>query len=103
ANQSPSYSTTVQRLMKYRPLFFTTLMVQQILFLFKSPGWLLMALLTPTLPLSLYFLILLIMRDPELLPISANLDLTFFVLTDLTFFLRLRCRYNHSERKNHTK
>src|SRR5437899_11063677 len=70
-------------------------MVQQILFLFKSPGWLLMALLTPTLPLSLYFLILLIMRDLELLPLSPNLDLTSFILTDLTFSLTLMVIFSH--------
>src|SRR5437868_3555116 len=63
--------------------------------LVQSPGWLLMALLTPTLPLSLYFLILVIMRDLELLPMSANLDLTFFVLTDLTFLLTLMVIFSH--------
>ena len=64
-------------------------MVQQILFLFKSPGWLLMALLTLILLLFLFYLILLIIRDLGLLPTSANLDLTSLLLTDLTFFLTL--------------
>jgi hypothetical protein len=70
-------------------------MAMQILFLFRNPGWLLMAvpILTPL--VFLFYLILLIMRDLGQLPISANLDLIFFAPTDLTSFLTLMVMYFH--------